>query len=186
MKLLKRPYFAVLLCILVVLGSTALSAGLKLSGKCGGVIDGFYDGVRYNKEDHAAIAHQISELCDVAEDMAVIADNYGINTDSVDQLSSRMRATLNSRSRDISEVSAQYKEFSAALKALESTLHSSGLSERHTTLMQEYSVDMIDAVQAISGSCYNESVRDFLQRNDRFPAAAIAGLFNIQFPAYFS
>ena len=56
MKFFKRPAVAVILTVIIVICSSLISVNAKLGSRCDRVIDGFYDGVRYNRENHPAIA----------------------------------------------------------------------------------------------------------------------------------
>ena len=185
MSLLKKPFFAVLLSVLLVLGATAASVGVKLSNACGDVTDGFYYGVEYAREKHPAIADEIRALCSVADGLTVIANNYGIKTTELSEQSAALLKTLNSDGQSVAQLSEQYKLFYSTVKALEEQLHTSALSDRHMAQMQDYSAQIADISAAIAGSGYNDTVREFLQSNDRFPASSFAELFGIDYPAYF-
>ena len=186
MKLLKKPFFAVLLCILLVLCSTLISANIKLSNACTKVVDGFYDGMQYQGETQEGIAADLKELCAVTEDMIVIANNYGIKTADVNTQCQALKAALNARNQDIANVYSIYSQFYSLMKTLENDLHSTGLSQRHTTTMSEYSQQLSAIKTAIDSSGYNESVTVFLEKNDRFPENMVAELVNVQFPAHFA
>lgn len=185
MKILKKPFVAVLLCIVIVLGSTGLSISAGLRGKCEKVIDGFYDGLVVNREALPSIAVELRELCGIAESMVTIAGNYGIATDTLSEQASDMKLTLNSHIDDVHYIYSEYNDLSVSIKTVTEALYAHGLSERHSDAMQDYSESIAAIIEAIAASGYNESVQSFLQRFDRFPSNLYAGMFNIQYPAYF-
>ena len=63
MKFLKKPLVAIVLTVLLVVGSTFLSADRKLSRSALRVADGFYAGIRYKGQMHESVAQSIRTLC---------------------------------------------------------------------------------------------------------------------------
>ena len=182
MKLLKKPVVAILLVVLLVVGSTLLSADLKLSRACARVTDGFYDGVKRQP----AAAQAIRSLCDDADQMVIIGDNYGIDTSPLSADTSALRQAVGFDNPDVAAVYAAFAPFYTKLKVLENDLQHTDLSERHEEQMAEYTQDIARCHEQIDASGYNESVSTFLRRNNRFPTRQFARLFNITYPAYFA
>ena len=182
MKLLKKPAVAILLVVLLVVGSTLLSADLKLSRACTRVIDGFYDGIKRQP----AAAQAIRSLCDDADQMVIIGDNYGIDTAPLAADTAALRQAVGYDNPDVAAVYAAFSPFYTKLKVLENDLMHTDLSERHKEQMAEYSEDIAQSRARIDSSGYNESVSSFLRKNDRFPTRQFANLFNISYPAYFA
>ena len=83
MKLLRKPFVAVLLSALIIFSSTLLSVDVKLGKECQNITDGFYEGVVYENYQHKSIASQIRNICGAADGMVTIANNYDIDTDAV-------------------------------------------------------------------------------------------------------
>ncbi len=185
MKLLKKPFVAVLLCVLIVLGSSALSARSSLEKKCDAVIDGFYSGVVVKGEADVSIASCLSELCDISDGMEDIAENYGIKSQDGRDLSDALRQSLNRRETNAATVYGEYQALSNYVQTLEDELYHVGLSQRHTDLMTDYSYRLTELTADIQSSGYNDSVRVFMQKVDRFPARYLAAFFGIQYPQYF-
>ncbi|MED9994149.1 MAG: hypothetical protein U0I98_06050 [Oscillospiraceae bacterium] len=186
MDFFKKPAVAVILSLIVIFASTLISVSAKLNNKCDKVTDGFYSGVRYKGENHDAIAEEISSLCAVTDEIVPIASNYGIDTAALSDSSQRLRALVSSGSRDIGSVYQTYSEFITALKDVEAQLHATGLSSRHEEAMSEYSDEIADCVDDINTACYNDSVREFLRKYDKFPTRNWADFLGVSFPEYFS
>ncbi|MDD6089354.1 MAG: hypothetical protein PUB77_01590 [Clostridiales bacterium] len=186
MKFFKRPAVAVILTVIIVICSSLISVNAKLGSRCDRVIDGFYDGVRYNRENHPAIADQLQTLCSVADEMTVIAGNYGIDTAELSDTCNNLRLALRYSTKDISYIYAEYINFLSALRTAENALHSTGLSERHMSAMEGYSDTISACVELIDGACYNDTVRDFMRSYDKFPVRGWVEILGITFPEYFS
>lgn len=186
MDFFKKPAVAVILSLIVIFASTLISVSAKLNNKCDKITDGFYSGVRYKGENHDAIAEEITSLCAVTDEIVPIASNYGIDTAALSDSCQQLRALVSSGSRDIGGVYQVYSGFISALKDVEAQLHATGLSSRHEEAMSEYSDEIADCVDDINTACYNDSVREFLRKNDKFPTRNWADLLGISFPEYFS
>lgn len=185
MKLLKKPWFAIFLCVIVVLGSTVLSARGKLVKSCSDVTDGFYSGVGITGEAEDSVSAALNRLCDIAYGMSSISENYGIKSADTVALADALKQSLSSRSGEVHSLYLQYLELNKAVQVLEDKLYTNGLSQRHTELMEDYSDDYDELAEDILDSGYNESVQSFMNKTDRFPARNIAAFFGISFPQYF-
>ncbi len=186
MKVLKKPAVAVLLAVLVVFGSTFLSAGLKLSGACADITDGFYDGLRIDGKNQPSIASSLRTLCDAADELAVVGSQYGHDTSALTENCSVLKKALASEDRDIGSLYLAYSDLYSALRSLESELEKSDLSDRHRDDLTALEKKTDEARVEIDNSGYNASVGLFLRKNDRFPARQFASLFHISFPAAFA
>lgn len=188
MKFFKKPSVAIVVTILVVYISTMVSINVKLTDKCIKITDGFYDGVRVSGVDYPAVYDSVKELCFLSGDMIVIAKNYGIDTEALYYAQDSLESAVSYSGDDISYIGWCYDDFIQQLRQMENQLHSTGLSQRHTAAMEEYSAEISSALEAIevNGAAYNETVRDFIRKYDRFPISAWAGLTGTYFPGYFS
>ena len=188
MKFFKKPSVAVIVTILVVYISTMASISIKLNDKCIDISDGFFDGVRVGGVDYPAVYDSVKELCSITDDIIVIAKNYGISTDDLSYALDGLESAISYSGEDISYIGWCYDDFVQQLKLVENQLNSTGLSQRHTTAMEEYSAQISTAIEATeeNGAAYNETVRDFIREYDRFPTSMWAGLTGTYFPGYFS
>jgi len=187
MSFFKKPFVALVLCVVLVWASTAISVKAKFQDKCDDVIDSFYTGVSIKGEaDAPSIYDQLRELNAIAENMAIIADNYSVNSEDVRDYNDFLESALVYFEEDIGYIYSEYSGLWKALMAMEDALAHSPLSDRHLAAMADCSA-RLDAIDAnIANAGYNESVRLFYQRNDSFPTLQLAEMFGVQLPEYFS
>lgn len=188
MKFFKKPSVAVIVTILVVYISTMTSVGVKLTDKCIDVSGGFFDGVRVDGVDYPATYDSVKELCSICDEIIVIARNYGIDTEELYYAQDGLESAVAYSDDDISYIGWCYDDFIQQLKLVENQLHSTGLSQRHTAAMEEYSSEISAAIEATekNGAAYNETVREFIREYDRFPISTWANFTGTYFPGYFS
>ncbi len=187
MKFFKKPSVAVFLSILLVYISTMTSISVKLTDKCIDVTDGFYDGVRVEGVDYPATYDSVKELCSISDEIILIAKNYGIDTEELSYALDGLESAMIYSSEDISYIGWCYDDFIQQLKLVDGQLGNTGLSQRHTAAMEEYSAQMSSALEATekNSAAYNETVRAFIREYDRFPISTWANLTDTYFPGYF-
>ncbi len=185
-KLFRNPVFALFLTAALVIVSTLISADVKLSGACERVTDGFYSGIRYNREKHPAAAQCIRTLCADAEQMVIIGDNYGIDTKDLLADTAVLKQTVGYDNPDIASVYAAFDPFCTKLMILEDELSHTDLSDRHAEQMKAFSQEIAQCRASLESSGYNESVTAFLRKNNGFPTRQFAALFGITYPPYFA
>lgn len=182
MKLLKKPLFAALLCILIVFTSTVISINVKLNNKCEAIIDSFYEGTI----QQVPIYSNVVQLYEIAEDIILVAENYGIDTRALQSSIQNLRNELNFKNDDFSDIFSAYSSFTKELRSVEIALSSVELSHRHLEYMDAASKDIFELKTAIDASKYNDSVKAFYKKFDRFPTNIFAEIFDIDFPEYFA
>ena len=186
MKFLKKPLVAVLLTVLLVVGSTFLSADRKLSRAALRVTNGFYAGIRYKGQVHESVAQSIRTLCADAEQLVIIGDNYGLDTAPLSTDAAALKQMVSSENQDISGVHAVFEPFYNKLLILVNDLEHTDLSDRHSEQLKACAQEIADCRAKIDASGYNESVTTFLRRNSGFPTRQFADLFGIDYPSYFA
>ena len=186
MKFFKNPIVAVLLAIVIIISSTAISITVKLNNKCNEVIDGFYYGTRLNGQLMKSVYYNLNDLCELTSNVIVIADNYGISTKELSEELKELRAEISYHNDDIDGIYEEYDSFYNALFAVLLELSNTGLSERHLEYMASAS-DQISAIRSnIENSGYNESVRNFHKKFNKFPVKIFAEIFDIDYPEFFA
>lgn len=186
MKYLKKPVVALLVAVILVFSSTAISVNVKLGKKCDEVIEGFYYGVRYQGILRKPIYTCLDSLIEYSEEVVLIASNYGLDTREVSSSASELRREISFENHDIGDIYEEYESFYDALYSLMFELSAVELSQRHLELMRKYETEINCCKDDIENSCYNESVRSFYKKFDRFPVNIFAEVFDVDYPDYFA
>lgn len=188
MSFFKKPFVALLLCVLLVWASTAISVKAKFQDKCDDVADTFYLGVPVSGEEERApsIYDQLRELNSIAASMCIIADNYSVDSEDVRDYNEWLELALAYSEDDVDYIYSKYSGLWKALMAMEDALDHAPLSDRHLAGMADYSARLDEIDRYIANAGYNEGVRLFYQRNDNFPTLQLAEMCGVQLPEYFS
>ena len=186
MNLLKNPIIAVLLTILIVLSSTIISISIKLNNKCEAVIDDFYEGKLQHGIVYTSLYADICSMYELASEVSLVAENYGVNVKELNASISELKEELGFKNDDISEIYADYTSMYSYLRAVEIELSGIGLSQRHMEYMTEISAQIAQLKSSIDSSSYNDVVRNFYKKFDRFPVNTFAAIFDVEYPEYFA
>jgi len=186
MKLFKNPVFAVLIAIIIIFSSTVVSVNLKLGNKCQEIIDGFYDGVTYNGKHYDSIADQLSKIVVAVEDIISVSENYGVNTVSAEEAIENLKLSVRYSGEFASYIYYCYEETLDCSNALLSLLYSMEINERDIKKLDASISTISDAQSLIGSSKYNETVREFLRDEIKFPADIMASIAGVTLPEYFA
>lgn len=187
MKFLKNRLVAVLLVALMVVGSTCLSATVKLNKAADKVSDGFYNGVRAGGYLHPAIGEQLENLCGVVSGVTVVANKYGLDTASITDLRQELGRAVTLRSRDYEKLYSYYSQLTVALDQLRELLMAADISQADAAVLTKYTDTAAALALTIRDAGYNESVSRFVQETmEGFPASLFVRLFALAGPAYFA
>lgn len=185
MKLFKKPWFALLLCFVVVFWATALSVDLRFGARCREVRDGFYEGVQVDGYTQPGIATHLRNLCGYADGLATIAKNYDVDPDSVQSASNLLKMLLGDDDGDCSDLRFWYDALCTDLMTMEDALTRKDLSERDASGVSQYLEGIHGTISSIDSSAYNDSVRQFLRKYDHFPINLYASLGMVELPELF-
>lgn len=186
MDFFKKPFVAILVCILVVVVSSTVSINTKLGNKYNEVIDNFYEGKISNGFVVDSIYGNIVNMYELADEIVIVADNYGIDTRQLVSNIANMREKLNFKNTDISEIYEAYTDFYSSLWAVEIELSGIQLSQRHMEYMSSAAEQIYNLKLSIENADYNETVNSFYKKFDRFPARLFIEMFDIGYPDYFA
>lgn len=187
MKILKNRLIALLLCVLVVIGSTLLTTNIKLGREAEKVSDGFYKGVTYSGYKHPAIAEQLNNICGAADGLASLVTKYGYDVVTLKQCSVELKSMLDQRSSAYTTVYAKFRELLDCIETLKLEYSGLGLSERDTSGVEQYLSTVSNATVVIGDSGYNDSVHEFKRSYlERFPAGILARLSGVDAPELFA
>ena len=186
MKFFKNPFVAIISCILIVVLSSIISINVKLGNECEKVIDSFYVGKLHNGTISTSIYGDIVNMYELAENVVVVADNYGIDTRKLVSDIAELKDELNFKKPDSGEIYSEFTEFYSNLWAVTLELSNTQLSQRHLEYMSSASQEINSLKSSIESSDYNNNVRVFYKKFDRFPANLFAEIFDIDYPEYFA
>ena len=188
-KTLSNPLVAIVLSALIIVASTLTSVHFKLGSQCDKVIDGFYEGVRYNGYMQPSLSSHLKNIIDYAEGLVTIGNNYAIDESLCSKVlenANNLRQTMTRSRNDISLIYNDYQALAQSINILADAMSRQSLSERDSSGMEQYISAISGAQSAMENAGYNESVRDFLQKNSHFPAPLFGKLAGVKFPAYFA
>lgn len=186
MNFFKKPTVAAIIAIVLVAVSTFASVNIKLGSKCDEVKDIFYSGLQYDGKFHPPIADQVRNTCAAANDLCIIASNYGIDTTDVTDSCEWVEMALAYSAYDQHYIYYEYAQLRTAIKTMVDKLAHQSLSERHQALLNDYEKQLTEFEHNIDTAGYNEEVRAFLMKYDRFPTNFIASMCNVRLPEYFA
>lgn len=186
MKIFKYPFVAVFTAIFIVLSSTIITSSIKLNNKCEGIIDGFYTGASQQASLMPSICTSLYQLCDVSSDIVAVADNYGVKTKDLSKAITSLRESISYRNTDIRNIYNIYEELYTSLRSVVFELSSKSLSQRHIEYITEATAQIATLKQNIDNAGYNESVKIFYKRFDKFPVKHFAEFFEIDYPELFA
>ena len=186
MNVLKKPVFAFILAVIVVIASSLISIDVKLSRRCDRISDGFYVGLTVKGERQPAPAECIRTMCADAEDMILKAANYGIDTRELNSLTAGLKQHISSRSEEPDDLFEDFNLFYSGTLMLENQLKNAPISDRHREELSASFDEFEQMAKTLAASGYNDSVGKFLKSYDRFPVRQFAELLDIEFPEYFA
>ena len=186
MDILKKRSVAILLSLLIVLGSTAATVSSKISKASNAVTKTFYDGVNHSGYMHKSIASQLNQILVSADGLVTIASNYGLNTSDVTASCRNLKAALSEYADDIGDIYELYDDLMRASNALIYDLQGQELSERDASGFSQYIGVLDGANGVISEAGYNEAVREFCDDNSGLLESVFVELLDIDLPETFS
>ena len=186
MKIFRNPIFAVVLCAILILCSTLLSVHIHFGAKCDQVKDMLFTGVESNGYARKGIATHLENTAASASGLATIARNYDIDTEDVEMAVDAVQMGLRYSMDYASYLHHEYTELGKAVNALADQLQRVELSERDADGVQQYLDTIAGAKKAIDEAGYNDQVREFLRKYDRFPTKTLAALAGVSMPEYFA
>ncbi len=177
---------ALLLSVLIVLSSTFLSAGAKLSRASDKVTDGFYQGIKYDGYRHRSISSQLENICGAVSGLMTIAENQGIDTAELSGLNRALSDSVSAGKDGISLIHERYASVMDALYPMLDALSGSALTGRDEKGAKDYMVTIMGAEKVIEESGYNESVQEFIDGMSGFPTGFFLRVTGTRLPEKFA
>ena len=181
LKLFRKRWFALLLCVVCVIASTLLNTRVGLGGKSDDLIESFYD----SELGEQCIGTQLANLCKATTGLTAIAGHYNLDSTAATLASEQLDGALQSA---YGKAQILFKDYKALLEAADELIGRLGLaniSKRDAESLALYTTTIDDARSAIDSSGYNDAVRDFLRVNSRFPAGGLAAFAGVRMPELF-
>ena len=182
-KFLSNPTVAMILAVLVVIGTMLISTKVDFGKKCAQTSGKFY--ARADAE--SPIADRLRDFCTAAEKMVLLGQRYGIDdTDDAYEKAEKVLSQLRQQSTEAEELFEDYSELLSDTFALESSLVRRELSEEDKVAYSSAQHDAAEAKAAIDASSYNTEVRSFLSQYRHFPTTVLAALTGVRMPQLFA
>ena len=186
MAFFKKPIGAFLVSLALVLVATLVTVNVKLGNRCQDVTDGFYTGVLYNGTEENSISDQLDTLLILADELEIVAENYDVDIEPLSDARDDMQYGIIYSRNDISYLYYTYDELITSIRQLFSQLSSADMSQKDAQAAQEIMDDVSSAQEIIRQSDYNESVREYLLKYERFPTYIMGEFADVDVPQYFS
>ncbi len=192
MNILKNRTIAVFLALVLVIGSTLISASAKLNADIKKVTDGFYTGALYDGEKTAdvtdasgSIYKQLTVITAEADKIYAVIANSGADAEAIKEASYYLKSNLSSMHEYVSSIYWSYSELCDALTSIKPKLGAMDLSESEYEEINASLALISDAQGVIADSGYNDSVRRYKTTMNAFEefVADVCGIYG---PEYFS
>ena len=178
-KLFESPAFALLLAVIVVIGSTLLNTKIKFGRKCAALCGEFY-------EQSDSVSAELRNFCSAAEKVALTAQQAELpDADSALQDVDELRNLLYRQSSDLNTIRALYQQLLTSTFTMEAALARTELSDEQADAIAAAQHDAAAAKARIDSSDFNSSARGFLKRYQKFPTPTLAGMVGLNMPCAF-
>ena len=178
MKFFKKRSVALILCVLVVLGSTVLNTRWKLGDDCEEL-----DALFRSKD---GIAVQLETLQEQADVLASVAEANEIDAAALRSASEEMLEALSQGSYGAAKLYRCYTRLRTELSNIRQALLSAQLSEQHSATANRSLEAIESAKTALSASEYNKQVDSFLSRNGSSFTRLLASIAGVRLPEVFA
>ena len=162
MKILKHPVVEILLSALIIVGSSFLSARVKLNNEAQKVTNGFYNGIEFDGYRHNSIQSQLENICGAVSGLMTTAKNNKVDTSELAALNDELRSSIADPHSNIASMYSKYSALMSAFDSLVAKLETMPLNERDQKALETYCGTVKGANMVIKESGYNDSVRNYL------------------------
>lgn len=182
MKLLKNRLFAILLAVLVVVGSTLLNTQTRLGEACAEVEDGFYTSSGAAKSIYAWLGARL----DAANGLWTLLINH--DAEAAGTLNAARGTLMDAyEARDIAAMYDANEDLQSAFDSAFTALGGYALTASESDALNDYQVDFAGAQKMIDASEYNSTVLAFERTTlSRFPASLLAPLAGVEAPVLYA
>ena len=184
MTVFKRRWFALFLCILVVVASTLINTRVRFGALVNEVIDHFY----YSTESSVSIYDHLKTISTESQKLVLLGTKYGVDssvTEDVKDTVSWLQENVEYSRGYENYIYDNYQDILSSLLKLDYELNLSSLTEDDLALKTECDRTIAKAKSAIESSDYNSVVRSFLKEYDHFPTNDLAHASGVAMPRLF-
>ena len=192
-KFLSNPAVALIITVVLVLVSLVLNTRVRLGGQCDEITATLYS----SEDGSPCIADGLRSLCSASEKMLTLSRQLGIDADKLDSdseysdeeienLIADTRASLRYGDGSARYLYYLYEALLSKTYAMETALGRASLSSADTEAFLTAKEEAAQAQALIAGTDYNDTVRAFLKKYDRFPTSAIASFSGVTMPKLFA
>lgn len=187
MKFFKKPAFAFLLVIVLVIAATLTSVRITFTKRCNEVINTFYEGVpnEYGERD-TSIYSQLEIIENEANRILTVGLKYYTDMDDLDFAISSFGYLYVYHYDKVGYYYYSYEELLSEVRIavqLITTLEEATEADLKAVMNSVAAIEK--ASELISQSGYNEYVRKFIRDELGFPTGELANLAGVHFPEYF-
>ena len=178
MKFFKKPVTAIILALMIVAGSTLINVHWKFGAKCQEIQNSFYETGRIGK--------QLDAIRQDAVLLSSVAKQNGIDAEDLRSAAEDLQYALSHESTDAGLLYWYYDSLRTELFSTEQRLLSVTLNDADAETVRNCMDRISAASDRISSDSYNQTVRAFLSRYDRFPTGPLAILADVDMPEVFA
>ena len=181
-KLVRKTWFALLLCLVGVAGSTLLNTRMKFGPLCEDARQALYA----RDAGGILLTDELSDYCVCMDSLIDLAGRQGIDTAPAVEASAALRALLEDRSTEAPALYAGYAAVLSETERLTASLESLSLGTNDAGNLQRCLTSLERPRQSIGRFGYNADVDAFLSLYDRFPTRQLAGAVGLRYPERFA
>ena len=181
-KLFRKTWFALLLCIVGVVGSTLLNTRVKFGPLCEEARQKLYaDGA-----DGFKVTDELSDYCVCMDTLIDLAARQNIDTAPAAEASEALRAVLQDKSTEAAALYAGYAAVLSETDRLQTELSAVSLGTRDAGELQRCLSSLDRSRENIGRFGYNAEIDAFMSAYDRFPTRQLADAVGLRYPEYFA
>ncbi len=181
-KLFRKTWFALLLCLVGVVGSTLLNTRMKFGPMCEDARQALY----VRGAGGILLTDELSDYCVCLDSLIELAERQGIDTASAVEANTALRAMLADRRPEAPALYAGYAAVLSETDRLTASLEALSLGTTDAGNLQRCLTSLERPRQSIGRFGYNADIDAFLSMYDRFPTRQLAGAVGLQYPERFA
>jgi len=183
MKILKNPFIAFIIAVLLVLSSTVLSVYSDIKHDRDDLLYYFYHGEN-SKKDEDGIHGNLLKLCNLTEAIMIHSDKIGIDSSALRSVKSQLENQLLRTELEIEDIYEEYVSLSMLLEGQKQGFSDAPLSisEKKDIAQLFYEADLLST--GINNSKYNSMRTRFAEELNALELFLIE-LFDLDIPGYF-